>query len=102
PPSTHAVSTLSLHDALPISARVRKAQRNFLRVFAFKKVIREAAGGGHPRENPTRERKAELFRVSSGTPTPSPRQRKRELARRPRSEEHTSELQSLTNLVCRL
>src|SRR5262249_62372580 len=51
-----------------------------------------------------------LFRSCAGTAalpapvrrTPTQRPPLRERLRRPRSEEHTSELQSLTNLVCRL
>src|SRR5258706_11887983 len=48
-----------------------------------------------------------LFRSSAGRrrgplPAPAPCRGARELERATRSEEHTSELQSLTNLVCRL
>src|SRR5262249_59488180 len=59
-PATPEISTLSLHDALPISSTA-------------------------PRRPPTLP-----ARCSASSPT------------RARSEEHTSELQSLTNLVCRL
>src|SRR2546430_13633074 len=60
--ATTEIYTLSLHDALPISAARRRS-------------LREAPGGiGEQRRLPAR----------------------------PRSEEHTSELQSQSNLVCRL
>src|SRR5438093_4408384 len=59
--ATPAISTLSLHDALPISAGDALPRA--------REVLHARTGGG---------------------------------ALPPRSEEHTSELQSLTNLVCRL
>src|SRR5262249_61648255 len=68
-PATPDISTLSLHDALPISAQPSAAA---------------ARSSSDPRA-PARRR----------PPRPPSR-------RRARSEEHTSELQSLTNLVCRL
>src|SRR5437016_6639122 len=43
-----------------------------------------------------------LFRSGSGRNAPRPRRSCEGETRPPRSEEHTSELQSLTNLVCRL
>src|SRR5438270_7669047 len=68
------VYTLSLHDALPISASARRrSRRRYIR-----RRCSAAAGVRLP-----------------GNPTPTP----------PnifRSEEHTSELQSQSNLVCRL
>src|SRR5262249_61691240 len=73
-PAPPALYTLSLHDALPISSLMPSARR--------------------PRERST------MSARSSAT-----RRRKAGSARRRaavRSEEHTSELQSLTNLVCRL
>src|SRR5262249_60122564 len=72
-PAPTEISTLSLHDALPISrdGRRRLARRRPRAPAAHLRARRSgdgprAAGAGH------------------------------------RSEEHTSELQSLTNLVCRL
>src|SRR5438093_5625453 len=67
-PSPTQISTLSLHDALPICAET-------------------AARLG---------RKIKGVRLDSGDLLEKSRQV------RQRSEEHTSELQSLTNLVCRL
>src|SRR2546430_10293447 len=66
--ATTEIYTLSLHDALPISARVRQHRL-------------EGATCGTQRQARCRRR--------------APR-------RRGRSEEHTSELQSQSNLVCRL
>src|SRR5438093_10297394 len=78
---TPDIYTLSLYDALPISG---------------------ADGGSHS----VVRRAAETARARSEVDR---RGAERRLARRPveaqpptRSEEHTSELQSLTNLVCRL
>src|SRR5438046_10637683 len=62
--------TLSLHDALPISA-----SRKWCRASATSRRSWRA---------------------------PAPRDLRRRSRTPPRSEEHTSELQSLTNLVCRL
>src|SRR5438034_6632210 len=88
--ATTAIYTLSLHDALPISRRAPSR--------------RGRAGGG-----------ATTHRRGRGAPLrPDPRGAERPargarlgLARRgqaglPRSEEHTSELQSHSDLVCRL
>src|SRR6266496_6326366 len=69
--STTEIYTLSLHDALPISAR--------------RAVSSSRTGPPSPRTTPTPR-----SRRSSPVP-PSPR-----------SEEHTSELQSRRDLVCRL
>src|SRR5687767_15432977 len=77
--ATTEIYTLSLHDALPISAawRVALADRSDLR---------------HRRE-------ARVARVGSAPGTAAARS---VLVHRERSEEHTSELQSLAYLVCRL
>src|SRR5205085_11092769 len=65
PTPTTEIYTLSLHDALPISARARGPRR-------------------------------------SSAPRRTRRRGSRLRSRRVRSEEHTSELQSQSNLVCRL
>src|SRR5688572_32995791 len=72
--ATAEIYTLSLHDALPISVQV--AERHVLG--------RAWEGGGR---HPVVE-----HRVGAALAA----------AHRPRSEEHTSELQSQSNLVCRL
>src|SRR5262249_61325460 len=82
-PPTTDIYTLSLHDALPISTS-------------------SSSGVGTLSSRPSFT-SASNFPASIGTPS-----RRRSSARRcssspgRRSEEHTSELQSLTNLVCRL
>src|SRR5260370_24899551 len=70
--ATTEIYTLSLHDALPISPRNRQSPRGSRRVLPGS----AARQGSSPTVNPQR----------GGT----------------RSEEHTSELQSHLNLVCRL
>src|SRR5438046_8556393 len=71
-PTTTEISTLSLHDALPISMAEKRGKSIRLAVVAandlWDGILRAATS------------------LQSST----------------RSEEHTSELQSLTNLVCRL
>src|SRR5205823_9958752 len=93
PPGIH---TLSLHDALPISgpARTRRHRRY---------------GPGTPQWTPPQLRR----RPAAPPPVPArtrpaaawrcpPRRGSPAGNGRPRSEEHTSELQSLAYLVCRL
>src|SRR5258706_1822649 len=65
--ATTEIYTLSLHDALPISPRLR-----WLPAWSMSSAPTACASSAPPRRPPSR------------------------------SEEHTSELQSLTNLVCRL
>src|SRR5438034_8690090 len=72
-PATTEIYTLSLHDALPISSR-SSARRHAI-------AIR---------------------RISSSTPSPHRSSSIVRQARALRSEEHTSELQSHSDLVCRL
>src|SRR5438046_5625145 len=78
PPATTELYTLSLHDALPISATEKPC---------VEPRRRHAVGGPEPEDEALGEALA-----------------RRELLEgvERRSEEHTSELQSLTNLVCRL
>src|SRR5207302_8617780 len=93
-PATTAVYALSLHDALPISdGRI---------------VIEHGArgGAGDSRAGPERAgaagrelRPRDLRRSRLRAP---PRVARHEWSGRVRSEEHTSELQSRENLVCRL
>src|SRR5256886_12058621 len=93
-PATPKIYPLSLHDALPIPAP--------------KPLVHDAAGkpgdGRHPRAPSARRRRRRS--VAAG----EPRRRRRVAGGRDhlrrttitRSEEHTSELQSQSNLVCRL
>src|SRR5262249_59383349 len=76
-PSRPSFSTLSLHDALPISWASITPGRRSSPLFAS------------------------LSSSSSGARFHKKKDR-REASSRSRSEDHTSELQSLTNLVCRL
>src|SRR5690606_41460040 len=92
-PAATAIYTLSLHDALPIFEfrSHRRGLAVLLRVFG-------AIAGGVPvlaeRAAPLRaRRRAALVRAQ---------ERFGAGARQQRSEEHTSELQSRENLVCRL
>src|SRR5258706_5081062 len=81
--ATTEIYTLSLHDALPILSR-RSAGRVDLYSALQRKVFRSRA----------------LSERASGAGLG--KLRARDSGQRRRSEEHTSELQSLTNLVCRL
>src|SRR3712207_7719745 len=81
--ATTEIYTLSLHDALPISP---------CRAGAFRGGIRAAAPFG-------RGLRAGAARDRGADPRPA---RRRDLDGPPRSEEHTSELQSRQYLVCRL
>src|SRR5690606_40202950 len=98
-PSTTRLSTLSLHDALPIYSRRRRSparlsDRRAARIGASHQEFREerhgASGrallvaGPGVRPGDVEVRPAVVLRETS------------------RSEEHTSELQSRENLVCRL
>src|SRR5262249_57237542 len=99
-PPTTDTHTLSLHDALPIFISASAGTRISL-------VRPLTTGAGSPRNVAINDNSSPPWRVvaakkSSGcVPTVnvignrSPRATQR-------SEEHTSELQSLTNLVCRL
>src|SRR5262249_61241242 len=87
-------SPLSLHDALPIC--LQRRDRDIL----IRSTDRAAEDSGRRR----RERTPQALEGRGELPRPSPRDRIVERNHEPglRSEEHTSELQSLTNLVCRL
>src|SRR5437016_9307194 len=76
-------STLSLHDALPISRSYGCLFRCWSRPPSLRGKARRSSSRG-----------PESYWSHQSVRT-SPRKRRR-------SEEHTSELQSLTNLVCRL
>src|SRR5205807_4763397 len=83
---TTEIYTLSLHDALPISGSCRA-----------RRAYRRDRGDGRPGHRPCGDRPGTSRRLSV--------RRTRWVrcgTRRTRSEEHTSELQSPCNLVCRL
>src|SRR5262249_56730381 len=101
---THAttpteLSTLSLHDALPISgaratARLRYGASQQPRVRGLHAAARTGWRGRRDRHRSLR--KAHVDAIATNMMRGG---RWKSVAR---SEEHTSELQSLTNLVCRL
>src|SRR5690606_39394341 len=95
-PSTPAISTLSLHDALPIS-RLAPFRRLLLRL-ARQHPGGASADNGEDVES-DRGRQGDLQTLVHTYP---PRPAARISASSGRSEEHTSELQSRENLVCRL
>src|SRR2546427_1233647 len=83
--ATTEIYTLSLHDALPIS----------LRATVHACASSSPIGPRAPNRPPVRLRDV-------GGPPPCARRKVDEAAAPLRSEEHTSELQSQSNLVCRL
>src|SRR5438093_6168511 len=90
--TTVSISTLSLHDALPILEKIfdpfftTRSMGTGLGLPISVQIMREVGGLITAKNNPGG---GATLRVSFPVPTE-------------RSEEHTSELQSLTNLVCRL
>src|SRR5688572_32052224 len=85
--ATTEIYTLSLHDALPISFR-----GSLTKSYAFGATAPNAGG----------RRQDGSGASGAQTKIKSPREAKPWPAHRARSEEHTSELQSQSNLVCRL
>src|SRR5687768_18282691 len=89
--ATTEIYTLSLHDALPISEIPATAGRRMSKRTANHHPLREGRA-------PTR-RDTETANRAGRSHAPS---RTGHPRRDPRSEEHTSELQSRLHLVCRL
>src|SRR5690606_42128959 len=88
-------STLSLHDALPISRGVQGHIRYYAdfhrrRVLRNRRVLRD------------RHRLIPIDAAQASRPPAPPERDNTHHLERQRSEEHTSELQSRENLVCRL
>src|SRR5688500_19227663 len=93
-------STLSLHDALPISTTSWKRGELSSSVTAPKALTLLASDGGLVYVMP---RKSSMILANSeNTKGPIAVVSKQLCIRSSRSEEHTSELQSPCNLVCRL
>src|SRR5699024_12434444 len=92
-PAIIALSSLPLHDALPISAQGRRLAEQLIQKLPSCPIPEIARLGKTLRRwktpPPTRTSQPQLMRLE-----PSSRRR--------RSEEHTSELQSRFDLVCRL
>src|SRR5262249_57307886 len=86
-PATTEIYTLSLHDALPISGG-----RDVGAEFYGPALSSPAPEPGRVRSRDAPGGPGDLSQGPCHDPLLGP----------PRSEEHTSELQSLTNLVCRL
>src|SRR5262249_61491322 len=82
--ATPEISTLSLHDALPICFAFRLGRGSGV----------DLGSGQVPGTRPSSSPRSPGAATPHPDPTPA--------QTRSRSEEHTSELQSLTNLVCRL
>src|SRR5256885_9213111 len=97
-PPTTKISPLSLHDALPIflPRRDRRPADE-----AARAPPRGAAGGAGAARGRRRSQRA-LPGLAEHAPGPAARAGRRRRGSRGRSEEHTSEIQSPCNLVCRL
>src|SRR3989441_1874320 len=89
--ATTEIYTLSLHDALPISVWGHPRWRRSRGPRSSDRLPREARDGGR--------RRRDLPHLQPGHRGPGRHARDRAAHR---SEEHTSELQSLAYLVCRL
>src|SRR5262249_59608608 len=97
-PPTPEIHTLPLHDALPISMSARSTLAR-----AASPAMRPAGNTAHVAYAKAHARSHVRARI----PAPvrmraAPKSVSAIPTSRARSEEHTSELQSLTNLVCRL
>src|SRR2546421_8790 len=90
--ATTEIYTLSLHDALPISAARGAARATPART--ARRTTPAASAGRRASTAPARARRA-WVRCAPAAPAAA-------VARAGRSEEHTSELQSRSDLVCRL
>src|SRR5207248_11701549 len=96
-PATPTLSTLSLHDALPISVQAHPAAAELRRQHAGAGRRRAAHAAARPDHPPLREAPGRGHRPADQVPPEEGRG-----AGSHRSEEHTSELQSPYDLVCRL
>src|SRR5258706_11128252 len=98
--ATTEIYPLSLHDALPISPTRSSILAPILRARTNSSAFQEQLGRGLRRITGIGSLSPSISRPTSRSRRPLPISPRIPL--RPRSEEHTSELQSLTNLVCRL
>src|SRR5205823_14525297 len=94
--STTDISTLSLHDALPISRGMPRAARGGARARRTLRTLGQGQACRHCRAGGRRGRAAGASNRGRG------RRASGRCRQEKRSEEHTSELQSLAYLVCRL
>src|SRR5207249_9991184 len=95
-----AISTLSLHDALPILTEQYKRCTEIVGVPLIVAPVPQKPIGGHDAQRLTEHtRDAGVHIETAARRKLEPGERR---GRRWRSEEHTSELQSRFDLVCRL
>src|SRR5690606_40283490 len=85
-PATSEISTLSLHDALPIFATANGRSELGRSAALVAATVRPKLNNRHHPKHLTAQERADIMARSQVA----------------RSEEHTSELQSRENLVCRL
>src|SRR5207253_11430075 len=98
PPSPPALYPLSLHDALPISARHGAALSKFLRAAPHNVRFDVCPTVGSNADSP-----GVVWWSAGGIEPPAEHYSGQQAPLvQPRSEEHTSELQSRGHLVCRL
>src|SRR5262249_58178573 len=92
--ATPATSTLSLHDALPICDEEERES-------GASGPGERVDGGGHAHNRPAAAARVGLAMRADHVARPQGSKIRQGVVPCARSEEHTSEIQSLTNLVCR-
>src|SRR5207302_7292868 len=97
-PVTHDTDPLTLHDALPISRYAIRDTRYAMRDARY--AMRDARGARREAHLRLRRRREAALRPGASRSAPACHRTRSTGTRR--SEEHTSELQSRENLVCRL
>src|SRR5205823_12409157 len=97
-----AIPTLSLHDALPIFSTTLAAESRAGRKSTSRVLPGCRCNPNLPNRFPSTASTLSASTLCANSTTKSSQKRTRVLGPRRRSEEHTSELQSLAYLVCRL
>src|SRR5207302_4153095 len=100
PPS--AIYTLSLHDALPICSRRPRIRQLSVRSRSPASIAEASPGGSRQLGCGASRMSSSLEMGKRYALTTSPSAAAERVCEVNRSEEHTSELQSRENLVCRL
>src|SRR5262245_64752301 len=98
-PATTLIYTISLHDALPIFEQLSTTQSTSASVVPYAAWIPPPPRGSFGLLSCAMPLRMVSPRICVPGPSPPPRKNARPKCR---SEEHTSELQSLRHLVCRL